>query len=218
MGNVGVGIAFTILAQAFTATQMVIEELFVKKYHAPAEQVVGSEGLWGIMLMIALLIGMYYAPGQDVGGSYENAVDSLELVEHSTLLKCLVLGYLVSISFFNFLGVTISKQLSAVHRTINDALRTAMVWGVQLALFYAGSTTYGQGPTPHSWMQLLGFVFLILGSLVNHQIVKAPCLYYPGGPTQMRQMGAGAMSPSRQTVSLLSFPGSPLASPQLHVP
>merc|ERR1719296_648176 len=53
--NVFLGIFFTILGQAFTATQMVAEELFVKKYHAPAEQVVGSEGIWGIMIMIVLL-------------------------------------------------------------------------------------------------------------------------------------------------------------------
>merc|ERR1719296_535748 len=137
--------------------------------------------------MIVLLTAMYHWPGQDAGGSYENAIDSFELVVNSSLLSGLVIGYLISISFFNFFGVTIAKQLSAVHRTINDALRTAIVWGVQLGLFYAGSTTYGAGPLPHSWMQLLGFCFLVMGSMINHQVVKLPCLSYPGAPTQMRQ-------------------------------
>merc|ERR1740121_2416768 len=71
-----VGICFTVLSQFFAASQMVIEELFVKKYHAPPEQVVGSEGVWGIGIMIVLLTAMYFAHGQDVGGSYENAIDS----------------------------------------------------------------------------------------------------------------------------------------------
>lgn len=211
--DVVLGISFTVLSQLFCAIQMVIEEMFVKKYHAPAAQVVGSEGIWGILIMIALLTCMYYAPGQDVNGQYENAIDSWELATNSATLAGLVVCYLISISFFNFLGVTISKQLSAVHRTINDALRTAIVWGVQLALFYAGSTTYGQGPTPHSWMQLLGFVFLVLGSVINHQVLKFPCLHYPSSLTQLRPMGAATMSPTAQGVSVLSFPGSPLASP-----
>merc|ERR1740123_2541205 len=156
--------------------------------------------------MIVLLAVMYHLPGQDVGGTFENAIDGTVLVSNSSTLQCLVGGYLVSIATFNFLGVTISKELSAVHRTINDALRTAIVWGVQLALFYAGSTEYGQGFSPHSWMQALGFVFLVMGTMINSQVLKLPCISYPGGPGVMRPMGAGMMSPGRQSVSLLSFP------------
>merc|ERR1712061_604319 len=114
-------------------------------------------------------------------------------------------------------GVTIAKQLSSVHRTINESLRTAIVWGVQLALFYAGSTTYGVGLTPNSWMQLLGFI-LFIGSTINHQVLKLPCISYPGDSVKERAMGASSMSPGRQSVTLLSFPGSPLASPHVHAP
>lgn len=77
--NVFLGIALTVISQMFAATQMVVEELYVKGYKAPAEQVVGSEGLWGIFYMLILLVIMYWIPGPDAG-SYENAVDSLHML------------------------------------------------------------------------------------------------------------------------------------------
>merc|ERR1712217_886736 len=137
-----------------------------------------------------------------------------EMITNSGMLAALVVMYLASISIFNYLGVTISGKLSTVTRTINDALRTSIVWGVQVLLFYAGSTAYGQGPTSHSWMQLLGFGFMVLGSLINHMIVKLPFLSYPGQEQfrKFRPMGM-IMSPGGQVVSVMSQHGSPMASP-----
>merc|ERR1719220_641245 len=123
---------------------------------------------------------------------------------NSSPLIYLMVGYLASIAAFNFCGVTIAGKLSAVTRMMNDALRTCIVWAVQLALYYAGST-YGQGPTEHSWMQLLGFVFLFCGTMINHQVLKIPCISYPGSHVQLRPMGAAAMSPTAGGVGMPSF-------------
>eukprot|EP00747_Dinoflagellata_sp_TGD_P183964 gnl/TRDRNA2_/TRDRNA2_39224_c1_seq1.p1 gnl/TRDRNA2_/TRDRNA2_39224_c1~~gnl/TRDRNA2_/TRDRNA2_39224_c1_seq1.p1 ORF type:complete len:427 (+),score=76.24 gnl/TRDRNA2_/TRDRNA2_39224_c1_seq1:44-1324(+) len=197
--NVPLGIFFTVLSQLFAAAQMVVEEKFVKTYKAPPEQVVGSEGLWGIMIMIIMLSVMYVLPGNDAG-SYENALDSIYMLGGSGELLGFVLLYLVSISFFNFFGVSIAGRLSAVTRTINDALRTGIVWTVQLLLFYAGSTTYGQGLKDHSWMQLVGFLMLILGNLVNHKVLKIPCISYPDADAVPQgQLQAHLASPSART-------------------
>lgn len=200
-GNVPLGLMFTIIAQMFAATQMVLEELFVKGYGASPPQVVGSEGVCGILIMVVVLAVMYLIPGNDAG-SYENVVDSLHMLGSSGILLFWVLLYLISISCFNYLGVTIAGKLSAVHRTINDAVRTAIVWAVQTVLFYAGSTTYGAKLTEHSWMQVLGFVFLILGSLANHQVIRFPGLKYPMEEASQISMA----SPSHTHGQLLSPP------------
>eukprot|EP00929_Paragymnodinium_shiwhaense_P008582 TRINITY_DN11253_c0_g1_i1.p1 TRINITY_DN11253_c0_g1~~TRINITY_DN11253_c0_g1_i1.p1 ORF type:complete len:399 (+),score=107.25 TRINITY_DN11253_c0_g1_i1:84-1280(+) len=172
------GMGLTVLSQFFAATQMVLEEFFVKGWKASAEQTVGSEGVWGICVMVVMLTIMYAIPGQDAG-SYENFIDSLQMIENSGTILAFVLMYLVSISIFNFLGVTIAGKLSAVHRTINDALRTSIVWIVQLIVYYAGAENYGTPWMAHSWLQLLGFGFLVLGNLLNNAIVRVPGLYYP---------------------------------------
>jgi len=210
--NVSVGIIITVGAQAFTGLQCVMEELFVKKYRAPVEQCVGSEGIWGICIMIVLLTIMYNVPGRD-SGSFENVFDSTYMLYSNPTLLFLVFGYILSIGSYNFIGLTIAKELSAVHRTMNDSLRTAAVWGVQLLLFTLGNHTYGVGWKAHSWMQLLGFVMLVLGSLINHMILKLPFLFYPDEiGARLRTMG-NVMSPTAQGVSILSYPGSPGCSP-----
>lgn len=176
--NAFLGIFLTVCAQMFSAAQMVVEELYVKGHNAPPEQVVGSEGVWGIMVMIIMLTVMYFVPGNDAG-SYENVVDSLHMLAGGGDLLLFVLVYLISIAIFNFCGITIAGKLSAVHRTINDAMRTMIIWTVEIIVYYGMSKTYGAAWTPHTYLQLVGFAFIILGNMVNNAIFKIPGLYYP---------------------------------------
>lgn len=175
--NVPLGIFFTVFSQAFAAAQMVVEELFVKGYKAPPEQVVGSEGLWGIMMMLIILFVMYWIPGQDAG-AFENSIDSAHMLFESGQLLIFVVFYLVSISFFNFFGVTIAGKLSAVHRTINDAMRTMIIWVVEIIVYYKIDEAYGTGWKAHTYLQLLGFALLVLGNLLKNGIVKIPGVSY----------------------------------------
>jgi hypothetical protein len=175
--NVPLGILLTVVAQLFEATKVVFEELFVNRYNAPPEQVVGSEGLWGILVMCIVLAVMYAAPGDDAG-SFENVVDSLHMMAGSGRLLAFVVFNMFSISFFNFFGVTISGQLSAVTRTINDAMRTMIIWTVEIIVFYGISEKYGQEWQPHSYLQLIGFLFLITGNMINSKVLRLPCFRY----------------------------------------
>lgn len=186
--NVPLGIFFTILSQFFAACQMVVEEFFVKSYQAPPEQCVGSEGVWGIGIMTIVLTVMYFIPGGDAG-SYENVGDSVYMLFHSGTIMGFMITYLVSISFFNFFGVTISGQVSAQHRTITDALRTSIVWVVQLVLYYSGATLYGTKWEKHSWVELIGFIFLMLGSFINSAVIKVPGLKYDDNATPSTEEG-----------------------------
>merc|ERR1712224_609930 len=99
LSNAPMGITLTVIAQFFAATQMVVEELFVKGYRCPPSLVVGSEGAWGILMMCVILGVMYIVPGSDAG-SYENAIDSVHMLfgSGSSQLRVCVGFYLVSIS------------------------------------------------------------------------------------------------------------------------
>merc|ERR1719498_1349916 len=110
--------------------------------------------------MIVLLGIMYSIPGSD-NGSYENIGDSFHMLAHGAALDAFVVVYLISIAMFNFLGVTMSGKLSAVHRTIVDAVRTSLVWTVQIIAYYGVNKNYGNAWGKHSWVQLIGFVFLV---------------------------------------------------------
>jgi len=223
------GIGLVISAQAFSAFQAVTEELFIKGYAASPSRVVGSEGVWGITYMIFILFLFYFIPGQD-NGSYENFADTMfKIVKSPFPLDVWGSIYLVSIGCYNFFGTTMTGQLSAVHRTLVDALRTAAVWGVELAVFYAtqDSACSPQGRSngqcfgvewgPHSYLQLIGFVVLLFGTLMYNAIIKVPGLYYPTAEMQRKSMSIspamGYASPVAQLFSPVTQYFSPSASP-----
>jgi len=170
------GIILTVLSQLCTAIQVVVEESLLKigsdRYTTPSpERVVAYEGLWGCMIMIVVLIGLQYTSGPD-HGSAENSVDSFEKLFNSSTLIFLVLFYLLSIAIFNVLGMTVSKYLSSVHRTLIDSSRSVVVWAIQLVAWHClDSATYGTPWTSNSWLQLVGFIVLVLGTLVYNEVI-----------------------------------------------
>lgn len=48
-------------------------------------------------------------------------------VENSFIL-CSILGNVVSIAFFNFSGISVTRELSATTRMVLDSLRTIVIW------------------------------------------------------------------------------------------
>lgn len=43
---------------------------------------------------------------------------------------------MISIAFFNFAGVSVTKELSATTRMVLDSVRTLVIWTVSLALHW----------------------------------------------------------------------------------
>lgn len=125
-----------------------------------------------------VLPAMYFLPGKD-GGSYENAYEALYMLTQSTLLLGLVIAYVCSIACYNFFGLNVAKQLSTVHRTLIDSLRTTVVWVVDLFIYYVVSNHYGEQWTDYSFIQLGGFLLLICGTLIYNKVLKLPGFTYP---------------------------------------
>ena len=74
------------------------------------------------------------------------------------------IGTTFSIAFFNFAGISVTKELSATTRMVLDSVRTLVIWGVSLAI----------GWQPFQALQLLGFAVLITGMCVYNDVVVAP--------------------------------------------
>lgn len=94
-------------------------------------------------------------------------------------LDLFVVLYMISIAFFNFLGVTITQELSAVVRTLVDTLRTIVVWMVNLAVFYLYSEELGEPWNVYSWVRLGGFILCGVGTILYRQVIRIPFLSYP---------------------------------------
>jgi len=156
-------------SQIIVATQMVLEEKFVSRYNVPALQAVGWEGTFGFTTLAILLIPfsfIYVGPkfGNNPRHVLEDAYDGVYQLAHNPLLAMAFSGTVISIAFFNFAGISVTKELNATTRMVLDSIRTMSIWMVSIALhwqnFYA--------------LQLLGFAILISGMCFYNDIIILP--------------------------------------------
>ncbi len=93
------------------------------------------------------------------------------------------------------MGVTITQKISAVVRTLIDALRTLLVWFVGLLVWYyveeprmrpdplnpdaVLTPKYGEKwDSRSSPVKLAGFALCVTGTLMYKEIVRCPCFRY----------------------------------------
>jgi len=181
-GHAMLGNVLVVASQLLSATQMVIEEKFLKHRKLPPEFVVGCEGFFGAIVMGAVVLPILY---HITGSQHENAFDAAKMFASNARLAVLVLLYFASIAFYNFFGLAVAKKLSSVHRTLIDAMRTVFVWIVDVILFQtsatdsAGHHQYGEAfVNPGSIIQLGGFAVMLAGTIIYNNIVKVPCGRY----------------------------------------
>lgn len=149
------------LAQMFAALQFILEEKFLSKYRVPALLAVGIEGCWGMVLSLLVLPFTAHFKTPD-GLSIDNPIAALQQMGQNAALLTSVLLSVLSIAFFNFFGLSVTKSLSGAARATIDAVRTLFIWLFSIAV---GWETF----TP---LQVLGFIVLISGTSLYNEIIK----------------------------------------------
>lgn len=155
-----------ICAQVITATQMVIEEKFIAGKDIPALQAVGWEGIFGFIGICLALIPLNYihAPPpftDNAQGTLEDTMDALIQIGNNGRLFMAIIGIIISIAFFNFAGISVTKELSATTRMILDSVRTLVIWSISLIL----------GWQIFHYLQVFGFGFLIIGMCLYNDVI-----------------------------------------------
>lgn len=174
LSEVITGDLLIIMAQVIAAVQMVLEEKFVYKHDVHPLRAVGTEGFFGFFILSLLLIPMFYIP---VGGFsnnprhvLEDALDAFCQIGNQPLIILALLGNTVSIAFFNFAGISVTKEISATTRMVLDSLRTVVIWAVSLVL----------GWEQFLGLQVLGFIILLVGAALYNGLhrpllARIPC-------------------------------------------
>ena len=189
--NPSFGIFLVILSQVFSCFLFITEEKLLKGYEIPPLKAVGLEGMWGVSVYIVLLFIFYFIrcekwpkflkdgvcirdkeneDAENCSIRFENAIFAIKQIYASRDLKIFLSLYVLSIAFFNFSGLTISKNVSSTSRTIVDTLRTIVIWTFFLTIPFVPEDT----KETFSWLQLLGFSILILGSVIYNEILVLP--------------------------------------------
>ncbi|XP_039264053.1 solute carrier family 35 member F6-like [Styela clava] len=160
-----------IIAQIIAATQMVVEEKFVSGKDINPLQAVGWEGFFGMTTLGILLIPMYFIvtghTDEGVPTRLEDSLDGFCQLGNNWQIAVGTFGSITSIAFFNFFGISITKELSATTRMVLDSIRTLVIWIVSLALKWEA----------FQYLQVIGFVVLLFGTMLYNNIVTMPeCL------------------------------------------
>lgn len=82
-------------------------------------------------------------------------------IKNSWQIQAGLSGTVVSIAFFNYAGISVTKEISATTRMVLDSVRTMVIWMVSL----------GIGWQDFKSLQLVGFVVLLFGMCLYNDIV-----------------------------------------------
>ncbi|XP_003744054.1 solute carrier family 35 member F6 [Galendromus occidentalis] len=172
-------------AQVITALQMVLEEGFVSKTNVAPLQAVGLEGLFGMITLGALLVPFYFIKIGHV--PIDDSIDGIVQIFNNRWIAVGFGGTLLSISFFNYAGISVTKQLSATTRMVLDSVRTIIIWAVSLGV---------------SWQifhyeTVIGFVVLLSGMAVYNNLLIVPFMASKGwitNPEDEEEKDTGAFA------------------------
>jgi len=161
------GIVLLLIAQCFTGGQFVSEEKLLSGTSLDPLYVVGLEGFWGCCVFAVLLPIFQQVECYGTlchNGRLEDSLGALQEYREHPILYVQSICNIVTIAGFNVTGVMITKYASAAQRSTIDTCRTMIIWLVFLAL---GSEKFLAG-------ELVGFVLLVLGTLVYNEIIEVP--------------------------------------------
>ncbi|KAG5634880.1 hypothetical protein H0H81_000425 [Sphagnurus paluster] len=173
IGQVLVGVFFILFAQIFTATQFVVEEKIMAKYSVAPLVAVGYEGLFGTISVLMLFPILSIPSISKLTPFFDLPRGWHQMVDNAPVLNS-ALAIAISIAFFNFFGLSVTRHVSATARSLTDTCRTLAIWVISLGL---GWETF---LFPTSLLQVLGFSLLVYGTFLFNDLISRPsCLPGP---------------------------------------
>jgi len=196
-----VGIILMCTSQFFSSTEYVFQEKFIKHYDVHPFQLVGFEGLWGSVMYSILLIffqflsdcntwsqsiregicfyyydihsivfnGTHFTDHNTTISKIEDTDFAFKQMGASSAVLIVYIFYIVSIALYNIVGINLTKLVSSTARAVVDTVRTVFIW----LFFLIWEVVPGTGERFY-WLQLVGFLFLVFGTLVYNEIVTIP--------------------------------------------
>lgn len=181
-----VGIVLILISQLIYAGQFVVEEYTMSRIDAFPSQVVCIEGIYGFIISIGLVFPVLMAL------KIENDFDAFLFIKSEPNILVPMSIFFITVALYNGFGQTITKLISANHRTILEGLRGLVVWIFALIERGIFGAPWGEGI--YGWtsaIEAVGFVVLLVGSMVYYSIIKCNC--FKGSRTETTNKFAAIM-------------------------
>jgi hypothetical protein len=133
-----------IISLVFNGFFFTFEQRLLNRYYIHPLEVVGYEGLFGLGMCVIVVgivcfipcgFGISACVFSDEGYPYFEQPRQYfrEVFQNGALVVYCFIG-IISISIFNIFGVTITKNINALARSIADVTRTSLIWGVGIII------------------------------------------------------------------------------------
>jgi len=193
-----IGVFFILFAQVFTAAQFVIEEKIMSRYSVAPLVAVGYEGLFGVITVL-LFVPILAIPAVSSKSTYFDLPRGWQQMINTPAVLWSGIAIAISISLFNYFGLSVTRHVSATARSLTDTCRTLSIWIVSLGLGWEKILF------PISLLQVVGFSLLVYGTFVfNNLVSPPPCI---PGPTPFIESDAeeaeGLLSPTLEETAAL---------------
>ncbi|CAD8133905.1 unnamed protein product [Paramecium octaurelia] len=159
--------------------QYTIEERFYKTYFIHPLELIGFEGMWGLIIYTFICISLTFTKCPEVlynvcipydGEFYfERADYYFQQFSQSALLQFAVIFGILSISVYNTMCQTVTKYLSCVTRALVDVAKIMMIWIISLIISLSTSSSN------YHWenvrlgaiiIEVVGFSFVVAGEII----------------------------------------------------
>lgn len=147
----------------------------------------GIEGLWGLLFYGITLPIITFIPcnfGSSACVVSQSSFPYLERPEqyfieagqNGSLIAFIIIG-IFSIALFNLCGVSVTKYINALARSLADVTRTVLIWLIGIIV----TVTAGRYYPNYDWeltsagaiiVQFVGFIVLVFGNLIYNKIIK----------------------------------------------
>ncbi|RKP26357.1 hypothetical protein SYNPS1DRAFT_14307 [Syncephalis pseudoplumigaleata] len=164
VARAALGIFMVLFAQMFTATQFVVEERILKRYAVDPLMAVGLEGFWGCVTVITAMPLLHFTLGTMHPGGFFDIYAGWHQFWDNEMVWRVGIAFALSISLFNWFGLSVTRSLSSVARATIDTCRTLFIWMVSMSL----------GWEDFRWLQVLGFAMLVYGTFLYNGVVEPP--------------------------------------------
>jgi len=156
-----VGLIFAFGSCIGGGMQSVWEEATMKQYAVPPQLLTGIEGVAGVFYGIIALVVVNLM-------QVENTPAAFDLLWHSKFILCAFVLFFLTVAMYNYTGIVLTKSSSAMGRTFLDIVKTGCIWVVEVLCHWSTFT----------WLELLGWVVIVSGTMVCSKIMELPCLTY----------------------------------------
>ena len=171
------GVFLVLFGNLLFSLNVIVQEILFRKYKTNAMKFSGLEGIFGTayQLIVVLILGFIPCEGENAkiecfDGIFVNTWKSLNVLFHSPNLIILYFFFSATGSFMKIASVYLVKSTSATSWMTIDASRIVLVWA--FFLLWPSSKFHEN----FDYIQFIGFLFLICGTIIFNEIVVIPLL------------------------------------------